>query len=1279
MNRKLSLKQVWIMLILFTAFVPPIFVSAWFALDSYNTKLTSALELQQQANLSRRNQIVSEVYRLKTVLLNKSDPLSFLVDDELTPETLGQVNYFLQQIRDREKTVHGVMLLTPKSEVLAVVAPYLDLVSDELLSPKTLKSVAESWGVVDVFEQPEVVIPSKGKIYVGLPELRRDALVFTISVPIGQPAKAILIAQVDFNALWNDHVVHLPTGAGIQDYLIDSRGVLVTDIVGSDYKHGALLTHLEIVRSAIAGDERSKDVPYTGLFKQQVYGTVTSLPSLNWSLVSEVNASEVTQSILSSLLELLLFILPGMVLFAWFVLYLSNKTLKPIQQVNTAIKQVTLGQYKFNIGLSGVRELDDMSVGFNEMAEARRCAEIELQNREQDLLITLNSIGDAVITTDANGCVTRMNPIAEQLTGWLIRDAYGQTVKSIFNIINATTREPIQNPVEKVLSTGETVYLSNHTTLVGKDGSEYQIADSAAPICDKGGDILGMVLVFNDVTEQYRLREGARLTQRTTQDLFNGMQTMAAILNVDGEVVFTNSGALEVLGLKLSDLLGIKLWCCDWFNYDAEVAAIIESDYKRACLGKKVFRDIQLYTQQGLLWIEFSIHAVLGEDGELKNLIAEARDITERKRLEVITLGIEENIRGVKNQLQNVINAAQLGYWDWNCRTGEHIVNDIWLEMLGLSRLDINNTADDWGKRIHPEDKDRVLSVINEHKRAGTSYAVEYRMKHKDGHWVWIEGSGAVVEYDKTSGEPIQMCGTHQDISHRKELENEAHASLQHLKLYREQTPLAAIEWSVNFEVEDWNQAAENIFGYKLEEIKGRDFNMMLPESAKVNVKEVWQDLMSQTGGSKSINENITKDGRIILCEWHNKAIVDESGKVVGGASLVLDITQLKEQQVQLQRAQKMDALGKLVGGIAHDYNNMLGVIIGYTDLMQMKFSHVEGLQKYIDNIAKAGDRGRKLTQRMLNFSKKESSEASAVSMSDVLIQQRDLLSKAITALITIEYDLCKPDWLVWVDPCELEDVLLNISINAQHAMPNGGTLTFTTEAIHLSPVDAKFLGLAENDYLKLSVSDTGCGMSDELMSKIFDPFFSTKGSYGTGLGLSQVYGFMERSGGIVKVYSEEGSGSEFSFYFPRYRGDNEIANEQNLMNIDGAPGDGQTILVVDDEPALRELAAEMLSLAGYRIVMASDGDEALDVLANHHIDLVLSDVIMPNMDGYQLASHIERMYPNVKVQLASGYSDNRHTVAVDDELHKTLLHKPYTSLELTGRISQLLGEINNG
>jgi len=465
------------------------------------------------------------------------------------------------------------------------------------------------------------------------------------------------------------------------------------------------------------------------------------------------------------------------------------------------------------------------------------------------------------------------------------------------------------------------------------------------------------------------------------------------------------------------------------------------------------------------------------------------------------------------------------------------------------------------------------------------------------------------------------------------------------------------------------------ITGYSQDEVIGQNPSILSSgKQSKEFYQCMWQEI-SEQGHWQGEVWNRKKGGEIYAELLIISMLKDEFDNVVNYVGVFSDITQQKEQQVQLQRAQKMDALGKLVGGIAHDYNNMLGVVLGYTDLMKIKFSTVDGLAKYIDNIAQAGERGRKLTQRMLNFSKKESSGAECTSINDILNSQKDLLSKSITALIPIRYDLSQSDWLVWVDSSEFEDMLLNMSINAQHAMVDGGSLTFTTQTVHLGAAEAKFLDLAKNDYLKLTIRDTGCGMSDELMSKIFDPFFSTKRSQGTGLGLSQVYGFMERSGGAVKVHSELGVGSEFSFYFPRYQGGNDNETEQEVSALERVQGDGETILVVDDEPALRNVAAEMLRLAGYRVLMASDGDEALDILGSHSVDLVLSDVIMPYMDGYQLAKRIERLYPEVKVQLASGYSDNRHIEAGNVQLHKTLLNKPYSSFELMSRISQLLAK----
>jgi len=892
---------------------------------------------------------------------------------------------------------------------------------------------------------------------------------------------------------------------------------------------------------------------------------------------------------------------------------------------------------------------------------------LALHNQKEKLRITLRSIGDAVITTDQSGNVTQMNPVAEQLTGWTLQEAQGISLKTIFPIIDASTRQPIQNPVDKVLETGETVYLSNHTTLIAKDDTEHQIADSAAPIRNDSGSILGMVLVFNDVSEQYRLRES----------LFEERLILREIIDASPDLIF------------LKDKNGVYLRCNNAFEefFGASMEEII---------GKTDFDFVDKDTAQFF-------------------------------------------------------------------RAKDKIVLD-----------------------------------------SRTSQVNEEIVAYPDGQKVLLET--LKIPFDLSNKENSRLLGISRDITRQRQMENETRSSLQHLKLYREQAPLAAIEWNTDFQVINWNQAAQKMFGFTLEEVRGRDFvDIMLPESAMVDVKEVWQNLMEQTGGTVSINENLTKDGQTILCEWHNTALVDQSGDVIGAASLILDITsehktrqalslqakeqeeilnslsdgvitidemgtvlssnhtfeilfgysnneaigqnillfvpeldegesntsfkkllgsaqepspqsvknllgqhknktffplrlsvtrlpkienkkprfvischdltQLRAQQAQLQRAQKMDALGKLVGGIAHDYNNMLGVILGYTDLMEIKYGDIKGLQKYIGNISQAAERGRRLTKRMLAFSKQESSHAQAVSIQTLLDTQKELLSKSLTALIKLNYNQHSAPWLIWVDPSELEDALLNLTINAQHAMPEGGSLTFSADTLHLPESEASLLGLSENDYIKLSITDTGCGIATDIKNKIFDPFFSTKGTGGTGLGLSQVYGFMERVGGTVKVTSTINVGSEFTLYFPRYRDVNDNAPAQSPI-IDTQQGNGEVILIVDDEPALRELLQERLTIAGYRVLSANSGDTALNALAANHVDLVLSDVIMPNMDGYQLAKRIQDKYPLIKIQLASGFSDNRHLQIENSTLHKTMLQKPFNTSDLLDRISNLLNKV---
>jgi len=399
--------------------------------------------------------------------------------------------------------------------------------------------------------------------------------------------------------------------------------------------------------------------------------------------------------------------------------------------------------------------------------------------------------------------------------------------------------------------------------------------------------------------------------------------------------------------------------------------------------------------------------------------------------------------------------------------------------------------------------------------------------------------------------------------------------------------------------------------------------------------------------------------------------VFDNTGKVNFLVAEARDATRRRLAEEHSKRSQKMDALGKLVGGIAHDYNNMLGVILGYAELLEMKYEDSSDGGSYITEIMRAGERGRVLTRKMLAFSKSESSNPSICNINQALLDLKDMLSKSLTASIELNYNLYEHAWPVWLDIHDLEDAILNLSINAKYAMPEGGSLTLETQNTYLSRDEAKLLGLPANDYLRLCITDTGCGIDDETKAHVFDPFFTTKGEAGNGLGLSQVFAFMERTGGVINLYSQLGEGTQFSLYFPRHHKTQKASKPFDNNSAPQLTGHDR-ILVVDDEPALGELAKQILTHFGYHVVTACSGEAALKVLASQTIDLMLSDVIMPNMDGYQLSRLVAKQYPSVKIQLASGFSDNRHTES-DLHLRQNMLHKPYSSKELLTSIRLLL------
>ena len=376
----------------------------------------------------------------------------------------------------------------------------------------------------------------------------------------------------------------------------------------------------------------------------------------------------------------------------------------------------------------------------------------------------------------------------------------------------------------------------------------------------------------------------------------------------------------------------------------------------------------------------------------------------------------------------------------------------------------------------------------------------------------------------------------------------------------------------------------------------------------------------------------------------------------------------------KLHQSQKMDALGKLTGGIAHDFNNMLGVILGYTELLSAQIDGNTKQANYVSQIHNAGERGVKLTKSLLSFTQKNSIDATNINLNQLISEQQDMLQKTLTLRIQLVLELAENLWPVWLNKNEFVDAILNMSINAMHAMAstdNAKELNIKTTNKTISATTAAQLGVNEGDYVLISITDSGCGMDEKTKTDIFDPFFTTKGELGTGLGLSQVFGFIQRSMGAISVDSELGKGSAFVLYFPRYTGmelsETEPQAENSLFK------GSESILIVDDERALLNFANELLLSYGYKTYCADNAEDALEIIKTESIDLLLSDVIMPGMGGYELAKITSEKYPAIKIQLVSGFAANPDEDTSNSNLYKQIVQKPYSSYTLLKRVRNLL------
>ncbi len=509
------------------------------------------------------------------------------------------------------------------------------------------------------------------------------------------------------------------------------------------------------------------------------------------------------------------------------------------------------------------------------------------------------------------------------------------------------------------------------------------------------------------------------------------------------------------------------------------------------------------------------------------------------------------------------------------------------------------------------------------------------------------------------------------DIVRRVAAEQRSRQAEERMQLTIRQMPLGFIEWNSRAEIIGWNPCAEKIFGYSAAEVLGKSgFALIVAPAAREEMDRIWADVNRNLGGAHSTNENVTKDGRVIICEWFNTPLVGADGTVVGVFSLLQEITERVNLEKHLQQSDRMNAVGQLAAGVAHDFNNILTIITGHTGLLLANPNLPPQFRPELGRVEGAAVRAANLTRQLLTFSRKQAMFPQPLHLAKVIENTTAMLGRLLGANVKLTVRVSDQVPPVEADPAMIEQVLTNLVLNARDAIIGAGSITVTLDATAISKETASLNpdarpGLA----VCLAVCDTGTGIPAEQLPRIFEPFFTTKPTgRGTGLGLSVVHGIIQKHNGWITVESTPGQGSCFSVFLPP-------TNRPVVDVSNGAPAKppvastpARTILLAEDEAMVRELARVTLQRAGYRVFEANDGQEALKLWLQHRneIDLLLTDMVMPNgMTGRELSQRLLEDRPNLPVVYSSGYSIELTAPGFNENQRQVFLPKPY----LTGQL----------
>lgn len=893
----------------------------------------------------------------------------------------------------------------------------------------------------------------------------------------------------------------------------------------------------------------------------------------------------------------------------------------------------------------------------NAATEKKRLEE-SLKETNAKFLSLINAIPDAIFFKDTHGRYVMVNKSFEKGAG---ADKEAFIGKSDADFMTAELAERCRMSDEHLMKTGRPLH-TIEDMITGEDGEKRYFDSMKAPIHDSQGNLLGLVGVSRDVTERKEAEESLLLFR----NLLN--QSNDAIFVNDpatGGFLIVNDKACGNLGYTRNELLSLRTIDIeaifpDQSTWDAHVNAL-----KRK--GSMILEGTQKRSDGTPLPVEVNVAYMTS--GEKDYMVAVARDITERKLS-------EQALRTSEERLSRAQKMAHVGNWEWNIVTNELYWSEEVYHIYGVDPATFVPGFDAVGKAMHPDDLEPFIKAVNAALYDGKPFEMDYRLIRPDGTERTVHTIGE-VSFD-TSGKPLVKSGTVQDITERKKMEEALRSSRDFIENILNTVDEAFIVIDREFRIVRANSAYGMQVGVPVPEIAGKhcyEISHQLSRPCDESGEECAVRRCFATGKPHScVHKHISRDGHTLYVETKSFPLKDASGAIVSAIEVINNITDKHLLEEQMLRTQKLEAVGLLAGGIAHDFNNLLQGVFGSISMAKMSSDREGKAYSMLEQAETALYQATNLTKQLLTFSKGGEPVKKVVALPAVI----DNAVRFALSGSNISYQPSADEnlWPVQADEGQINQVVHNIVLNASEAMADGGTVRITMKNI-LIP-ETSDLPLEKGKYVRIDIRDSGMGIPDGFLAKIFDPYFTTK-KKGSGLGLATSYSIIKRHGGVIMVNSQLGAGTTFSLYLPASEDGSVIEQspERSLLS-----GKGR-ILIMDDEDIVRMVAGHMLKGLGYEAVFAENGEQALEkfsaaVKAGKPFDAVVLDLtIRGGMGGKETVKKLAEIDPSVRAIVSSGYSADDILAHYEDHGFLAVLTKPYQIEELSRVLHEALDKEN--